>query len=81
MNEWSLPQLLASLHDDIQKRLETVRKSFDYSETKGDASKKVGRDIFQTHRPRRNQGLWSGSITWRRSASISMSSYQRSVQE
>ena len=28
MTAWSLERLLASLHDDIQSRLETVRKSF-----------------------------------------------------
>jgi hypothetical protein len=41
MTDWSLSQLLAGLHDDIQQRLETVRKSFGHSVTKGDASEKV----------------------------------------
>ena len=38
MTTWSLSQLLASLHDDIQQRLGTVRKTFGHPGTKGDAS-------------------------------------------
>jgi len=35
MSEWPLCQLLSSLHDDIQQRLATVRKTFSHPGTKG----------------------------------------------
>lgn len=38
MTDWSLSVLLAGLHDDIQRKLETVRQSFGHPTTKGDAS-------------------------------------------
>jgi hypothetical protein len=38
MTDWSLSQLLAGLHDDIQQRLDTARRSFAHPGTKGDAS-------------------------------------------
>ncbi len=53
MTPWSLPQLLAGLHDDIQQRLETVSKTFGHPGTKGDASEKVWLDLLQTYLPRR----------------------------
>jgi hypothetical protein len=37
MTEWSLSVLLAGLHDDIQRKLETVRQSFGHSTTKHDS--------------------------------------------
>jgi hypothetical protein len=52
---WSLPQLLAGLHDDIQQRLETVRKTLDHPGTKGDASEKVWLKLLQTYLPQRYQ--------------------------
>ena len=55
MSEWSLEQLLADLHDDIQRRLETARRSFKHSGTKGDASENVWLDLLQTYLPRRYQ--------------------------
>jgi len=55
MTEWSLSQLLAGLHDDIQRRLETVRKSFAHPGTKGDASQKVWLELLETYLPRRYQ--------------------------
>ena len=55
MNEWSLTQLLAGLHDDIQQRLETVRKSFGHPGTKGDASEKLWLELLQTYLPQRYQ--------------------------
>jgi hypothetical protein len=30
MSDWSLSQLLSGLHDDIQQRLATVRKTFNH---------------------------------------------------
>jgi hypothetical protein len=55
MSEWSLPVLLAGLHEDIQHRLQTVRKSFDHPGTKGDASEKVWLELLQTYLPQRYQ--------------------------
>lgn len=52
---WSLPQLLAGLHDDIQRRLETVRKTLDHPGTKGDASEKVWLQLLETYLPKRYQ--------------------------
>lgn len=55
MTTWSLSQLLASLHDDIQQRLETVRKSFSHPGTKGDGSEQVWRDLLDKYLPKRYQ--------------------------
>ena len=55
MSEWSLTQLLSGLHDDIQQRLEIVRKNFGHPGTKGDASERVWLELLQTYLPRRYQ--------------------------
>jgi hypothetical protein len=55
MTEWSLSVLLAGLHDDIQRKLETVRQSFGHPTTKGDASEKVWLELLQTYLPQRYQ--------------------------
>ena len=55
MTEWSLSVLLAGLHDDIQQKLETVRKCFGHTTTKGDASEKVWLELLQTYLPQRYQ--------------------------
>lgn len=55
MTDWSLSQLLAGLHDDIQQRLETVRKSFGHPGTKGDASETVWLELFNKYLPERYQ--------------------------
>ncbi len=55
MSEWSLAQLLAGLHDDIQQKLETVRKSFGHPGTKGDASEAVWLELLQKYLPQRYQ--------------------------
>jgi len=55
MSTWSLSQLLAGLHDDIQQRLENVRKSLGHSVTKGDASENVWLELLQTYLPHRYQ--------------------------
>lgn len=55
MSEWSLSQLLASLHDDIQQRLATVRKSFGHPGTKGDASENVWISLLEAYLPKRYQ--------------------------
>ena len=55
MSEWSLRQLLAGLHDDIQRRLEIARKSFAHPGTKGDASENVWLELLNTYMPERYQ--------------------------
>lgn len=55
MNGWSLTQLLAGLHDDIESRLALARKSFGHPVTKGDASERVWLDLLKTYLPRRYQ--------------------------
>jgi hypothetical protein len=55
MPEWSLSQLLSSLHEDIQQRLATVRKSFGHPGTKGDASENVWISMLETYLPKRYQ--------------------------
>ena len=55
MSEWSLPRILAGLHDDIQTRLETVRRSFGHPGTKGDGSEHVWLDLLNTYLPKRYQ--------------------------
>jgi len=55
MSEWSLSQLLSSLHEDIQQRLATVRKSFNHPGTKGDASENVWISMLETYLPKRYQ--------------------------
>jgi hypothetical protein len=50
---WSLPKLLANLHDDIEHRLAKVRESFGHSTTKGDASEHVWLEMLQTYLPKR----------------------------
>ncbi|NNE40165.1 MAG: hypothetical protein HKN14_04515 [Marinicaulis sp.] len=55
MSDWSLPELLSGLHDDIQQRLKTVRKTLAHPGSKGDASEKVWLDLFQKYLPKRYQ--------------------------
>ena len=55
MTSWSLPQLLAGLHDEIHLRLETVRKTFGHPGTKGDASERVWLELLEKYLPRRYQ--------------------------
>jgi hypothetical protein len=52
MSTWSLERLLAGLHDDIEQRLATVRKSLGHAPTKGDASQGVWLDLLNTYLPR-----------------------------
>ena len=55
MTSWSLQQLLASLHDDIQQRLKTARKSFGHPGTKGNASETVWLELLKNYLPSRYQ--------------------------
>ena len=53
--KWSLPKLLAGLHDDIEKRLEIARKTFGHPVAKGDASEEVWLELLKTYLPQRYQ--------------------------
>lgn len=55
MSEWSLSQLLASLHEDIQERLGRVRKTIGHPGSKGDASENVWIDLLDRYLPKRYQ--------------------------
>lgn len=55
MTDWSLSQLLSSLHEDIQQRLATVRKALAHPGSKGDASENVWIDLLDQYLPKRYQ--------------------------
>jgi hypothetical protein len=55
MTGWSLPRLLAGLHEDIEHRLRTARTSFGHPVTKGDASESVWLDLLKSYLPERYQ--------------------------
>lgn len=55
MSQWSLSQLLSSLHEDVQLRLATVRKTFNHPGSKGDASENVWISLLDTYPPKRYQ--------------------------
>lgn len=55
MTTWSLSQLLSELHNEIERKLETCRKTFGHPGTKGDASEKVWIELFKTYLPKRYQ--------------------------
>jgi hypothetical protein len=52
---WSLPQLLAGLHEEVQSRLDLSRKTMGHPVAKGDASEGVWLAMLQTYLPRRYQ--------------------------
>lgn len=53
MSAWSLPKLLAGLHDDIERRLAVAREAFGHPGAKGDASEHVWLELLQTYLPLR----------------------------
>jgi len=53
MTEWSLSKLLESLHDDIQQRLDTARKTMAHPGAKGDASEQIWIDLLNRYLPQR----------------------------
>ena len=55
MNKWSLEELLAGLHDDIEQKLAIARKAFGHPGTKGDASERVWLEMLATYLPKRYQ--------------------------
>jgi hypothetical protein len=62
MSTWSLTQLLAGLHDDIEQRLATARKSFAHATTKGDASEGVWLELLTTYLPQRYQAATAHTV-------------------
>lgn len=55
MTSWSLPELLTGLHEDIQQKLEIVRRTMGHPGTKGDSSENVWLKLLQTYLPARYQ--------------------------
>ena len=55
MTDWSLSQILETLNDTIQWRLDGARKGLSHPGTKGDASENVWLELFQTYLPKRYQ--------------------------
>lgn len=53
MSNWSLPELLAELHEGIQRRLTAVRSVLVHPGTKGNASEKVWLELLQNYLPNR----------------------------
>lgn len=53
MSDWSLKDVLSGLHDDIQSRLGTIRKTMPHSVSKGDASERVWIELFNSYLPAR----------------------------
>lgn len=53
MSDWSLPELLQSLHKNIEHKLSIVRKTLAHPGTKGDGSENVWLDLFNTYLPKR----------------------------
>ena len=54
---WSLNKLLEGLHQDIEHRLSTARKSFGHPVTKGDASEAIWLELLQTYLPQRYMAI------------------------
>jgi hypothetical protein len=54
---WSLGQLLADLHADIEQSLATVRRAFGHPVAKGDASERVWLELFDTYLPKRYEAV------------------------
>lgn len=53
MSDWSLKNILSGLHDDIQQRLEIIRRTMTHPGTKGDASEGVWNELFNKYLPER----------------------------
>jgi hypothetical protein len=52
-SSWSLRELLAGLHDDIEHKLSIVRKTLVHPSTKGDASEQVWLELLRKYLPER----------------------------
>lgn len=61
MTDWSLSVLLGGLHDEIQQKLATARKTIAHPGSKGDASESVWLEMLQLYLPQRYQAT-SGHV-------------------
>lgn len=55
MSTWKLSELLAELHNDIQRRLSVVRKVMGHPDAKGDGAESVWVELLSQYLPRRYQ--------------------------
>lgn len=53
MTDWSLSDILTSLNEDIEGRLQRARASFGHAGTKGDATEQVWLNLFKEYLPAR----------------------------
>lgn len=53
MTEWSLPALLGSLHDDVERHLGNARKVIGHPVEKGDAAESLWISLFERYLPTR----------------------------
>jgi hypothetical protein len=53
MTEWNLANLLAGLHNDIQRKLDASRSLFGHPVSKGDASESVWLELLGNYLPKR----------------------------
>ena len=53
MSDWSLPQLFASLHSQIDTELRVARRALGHPGTKGDTSEAIWIGLLQTYLPNR----------------------------
>lgn len=53
MSQWSLSQLLSSLHDDVQQRLAIARATLNHPGSKGDASENIWIELLNMYLPKR----------------------------
>lgn len=56
-NTWSLSDLLANLHTDIERRLEAIRATMGHPVSKGDASEGVWLELFERYLPKRYEAI------------------------
>lgn len=54
---WTLSQLLESLHQDIEQKLQTARKAIGHPGDKGDASEEVWLEMLRTYLPARYEAV------------------------
>ncbi len=53
MSDWSLPELLSALHDNVQHQLGTASRTLVHAPAKGDASESIWLKLLDRYLPRR----------------------------
>ena len=53
MSDWSLSTILATLHEDIQHRLRSVRATIAHPGSKGDGAENIWLDLLNKYLPER----------------------------